>query len=172
VRRSSCRVARCRSSKFQRLSAANSHHWHHKWYPPSSSHSDKKANAAQKKLAASNAQTLRTHRYAFLAVNITFIVVRLLLRRSSSTWTLYILYLLSFATAGWLQYQLESVGTPKFDDKGGVLKTGDDLGQSGFTEYMFDVIYLTWGIQLLVAFTTTYAWWLYLLVLVSLTLLI
>jgi hypothetical protein len=82
------------------------------------------------------------------------------------------MYLLSFATAGWLQYQLESVGTPKFDDKGGVLKTGDDLGQSGFTEYMFDVIYLTWGIQLLVAFTTTYAWWLYLLVVVPLTLLI
>lgn len=82
------------------------------------------------------------------------------------------MYFLSFATAGWLQYQLESVGTPKFDEKGAVLKSGDDLGQSGLTEYMFDVIYLTWGIQLLVAFTTTYAWWLYLLVLSPMTMLI
>lgn len=72
--------------------------------------------------------------------------------------------LLSFSLAGVLQYQLESVGRPKFDERGGVLQTGSDLGQQGLTEYMFDVLYLTWGIQLLVAFTTVYAWWLYLLV--------
>ena len=123
-----------------------------------------KANAAQKKLAASNAQTLRNHRYAFLAVNLTFILIRLVLRRSTSTWTLYIMYALSAGLAGWLQFQLEFVGRPTFGNKGEVIKTGSDLGQSGLTEYMFDVLYLTWGIQILVAFTTTYAWFLYLLV--------
>lgn len=74
------------------------------------------------------------------------------------------MYFLSASLAGWLQLQLESIGKPTFDDRGGVVKTGNDLGQSGLTEYMFDVLYMTWGIQLLVAFTTTYAWWLYLLV--------
>lgn len=74
------------------------------------------------------------------------------------------MYFLSAGLAGWLQFQLESVGTPRFDEKGGVITSGSDLGQEGLTEYMFDVIYLTWGIQILVAFTTTYAWWLYLLV--------
>lgn len=74
------------------------------------------------------------------------------------------MYTLSFILAGWLQLQLEYVGRPTFDDKGGVITSGSDLGQAGLTEYMFDVLYLTWGIQLLVAFFTTYAWWLYLLV--------
>ena len=123
-----------------------------------------KANAAQKKLAASNAQTLRTHRYAFLAINLTFILIRLVLRRSSSTWVLYIMYALSAGLAGWVQFQLEFIGRPTFDDKGGVIKTGSDLGQSGLTEYLFDILYLTWGIQILVAFTTPYAWLLYLVV--------
>jgi SRP-independent targeting protein 2/TMEM208 len=122
------------------------------------------ANAAQKKLAASNAATLQTHRYAVLIINALFIVIRLVLRRSSSTLSLYIMYTLTFALAAWLQLQLESVGRPKFDSKGIVLSSGSDLGQAGLTEYMFDVLYLTWGIQLLVACTTTWAWWLYLVV--------
>jgi SRP-independent targeting protein 2/TMEM208 len=74
------------------------------------------------------------------------------------------MYFLSASLAGWLQFQLESVGRPTFDEKGGVIETGSDLGLGGLTEYLFDVLYVTWGIQLLVAFTTTYAWWLYLLV--------
>jgi len=122
------------------------------------------ANAAQKKLAAANAKTLQNHRYAFLAINATFILIRLFLRHASSTWTLYIMYLLSASLATWLQFQIEFVGRPKFDERGGVLDPGSDLAQLGMTEYMFDVLYLTWGIQLLVAFTTTWAWWLYLLV--------
>ena len=74
------------------------------------------------------------------------------------------MYILSFSLAGYLQFQLESVGRPKFDERGAVVQTGSDLGQQGLTEYMFDVLYLTWGIQVLVALTTVYAWWLYLLV--------
>jgi hypothetical protein len=74
------------------------------------------------------------------------------------------MYLLSAGLAGWLQFQLESIGRPVFDDRGQVVRSGSDLGQAGLTEYMFDVLYLTWGIQVLVAFTTSYAWWLYLLV--------
>jgi len=72
------------------------------------------------------------------------------------------MYLLSASLATWLQFQLEFVGRPKFDVKGAVLDPGSDLAQLGMTEYMFDVLYVTWGIQLLVAFTTTWAWWLYL----------
>lgn len=74
------------------------------------------------------------------------------------------MYALTFALAAWLQLQLESVGRPKFDSKGALLSSGSDLGQAGLTEYMFDILYLTWGIQLLVACTTTWAWWLYLVV--------
>jgi SRP-independent targeting protein 2/TMEM208 len=99
-----------------------------------------------------------------LIINIAFIVLRLFLRRSLSSWTLYILYLLSFALAGFIQFQLESFGHPTFDENGGVIKSGEDLGQAGLTEYMFDILYLTWGIQILVAVTTIHAFWLYLLV--------
>ena len=104
------------------------------------------------------------HRYGFLVINGTFILIRLILRRKLSSTSLYIMYFLSFCLAAFLQYQLESVGKPKFDERGGVLRTGSDLGQQGLTEYMFDVLYLTWGIQLLVAATTVHAFWLYLLV--------
>jgi hypothetical protein len=74
------------------------------------------------------------------------------------------MYALTALLAGWLQFQLESVGQPKYDGKGTLISSGSDLAQAGFTEYMFDVLYLTWGIQALVALTTTYAWWLYLIV--------
>lgn len=79
------------------------------------------------------------------------------------------MFAITFSLAAWLQFQLELVGTPKYDAKGGLVSSGSDLGQAGLTEYMFDVLYLTWGIQLLVACTTTYAWWLYLIVSISLT---
>jgi hypothetical protein len=123
-----------------------------------------KANAAQKRLAASNVKTLLTHRYAALTINLLFILLRLFLRRKSTTYTLYIMYFLSASLAVWLQLQLEFVGRPKFDVRGGVVDPGSDLAQKGMTEYMFDVLYLTWGIQVLVATTTGWAWFLYLLV--------
>ena len=97
-------------------------------------------------------------------MNALFILIRFVMRRSSATWSLSLMYLLTAGLAGWLQFQLESVGRPKYDSRGGLITSGSDLGQAGLTEYMFDVVYLTWGIQLLVAFTTTYAWWLYLIV--------
>ena len=73
------------------------------------------------------------------------------------------MYGLSAGLAVWLQLQLESIGRPAFDDRGGIIKSGSDLGQSGLTEYMFDILYLTWGIQILVAVTNVqFAWCLYL----------
>jgi hypothetical protein len=99
-----------------------------------------------------------------MAVNLTFILVRLVLRRSSSTYSLYIMYFLTAALAGWIQLQLESVGKPIFDERGGIIQSGSDLAQAGVTEYMFDILYSTWAIQMFVAFTTGYAWWLYLVV--------
>lgn len=53
---------------------------------------------------------------------------------------------------------------PTYDSRGQLVTPGDNLSQQGMMELFFDGIYLTWGIQLLVAFTTVYAFWLYLLV--------
>jgi len=74
------------------------------------------------------------------------------------------MYIITTALSTFVQVQLELVGRPQYDQKGQVIQSGSDLGQGGLTEYMWDFIYVTWAIQLLVAFTTTWAWYLYFLV--------
>lgn len=109
------------------------------------------ANAAQKRLKQQNTQSLKSLHLAAVIVNALFIISRFLVFRGSFSYGLVFKYVLSAAVSLGLLYQLESIA-----------RSGGDLGQSGVIEYMLDVVYLTFGIQILVALVTDKAWWLYL----------
>ena len=99
------------------------------------------AQKAKKDRAKSNASTLNTLHIGSLTVHVLFILSSLLFRpRSLFVW--FFFSVPSFIC----EYILETSGRPKYDAATGALKTsGEDLAAAGLTEYMFDVIWVTWA---------------------------
>ena len=56
---------------------------------------------------------------------------------------------------------LERIGRPTFDSNGSVQRAGEDLEQKGLTEYLWDVLYWSWGCLVLVAVLGDKLWWAY-----------
>ena len=84
-----------------------------------------------------------------------FILLRFILFRSSCTRTSYILFALLSAPALAIEAWFERNGRPRNG------RAGDDLEAKGMTEYMFDVLYWTWGTLVAVTLFGDYAWWLW-----------
>lgn len=91
-------------------------------------------------------------RNGFLATNTVYLLVRFWLFRSSVSKRIVFGYIASegIAVALWLTLQ-------------GMAGQGNDLQQSGLTQYMFDVIYVTWFVQLASLIWSKF-WYLYLIV--------
>ncbi|KAI1180158.1 DUF788-domain-containing protein [Nemania sp. FL0916] len=112
------------------------------------------AQKARKDRAKANATALQTLHIGALIVNSFFVLWNLLLKRRS-LW-LYVLFSIPSVIC---EYILESTGRPKYDPSTNALKTaGEDLSAPGLTEYMFDVIWVTWASVILVAFFGNWAW--------------
>lgn len=112
------------------------------------------AQKARKDRAKSNSAALNNLHIGSLIVNGLFLLLHLVFRtRSLLLW--FILSLPSFAC----QFALERTGRPSYDPTTKALKSsGEDLGAAGLTEYMFDVIWVTWGAAILVALLGNWAW--------------
>lgn len=126
------------------------------------------ANASAKKQAASNAEALKTLHLTSLGINTIVLVAHFLLGRPKSitpyiTFTVFALF---------LQFQIERMGRPKYDDsrvKAGLaaaptlVSAGDDLKAEGLIEWIHDAIYMTWICSVLsVAFGSNKVWFLFL----------
>lgn len=119
------------------------------------------ANASAKKQAISNTNALKLMHLSSLGVNAFVILFHFLLKRPASLKPYFLFSIPAFL----LQFQLERMGRPSYDAKGSLIRSGDDLGASGITEWMHDVIYVTWGCAVLSAiFNTTKVWFLYLVI--------
>jgi hypothetical protein len=117
-----------------------------------------------KKQAAANKAALRQLQIGSLLAHGIFLVFRLLLQRASITQGLLVVYALVTIGSVFLQWQLESMGRPKYDPATRTLvRSGLDLHQTGVTEYMFDMIYITWFV-LLLSVVTDLAWFVYLVI--------
>ncbi|KAK0710891.1 hypothetical protein B0H67DRAFT_492743 [Lasiosphaeris hirsuta] len=112
------------------------------------------AQKARKDRAKSNSAALNNLHLGFLVVNGLFLALHFLFRsRSLLTW--FILSLPSF----FCQFTLEKTGRPSYDAATKALKnSGEDLAAPGLTEYMFDVIWVTWAAAVLVALFGDWAW--------------
>ncbi|KAK0718370.1 DUF788 domain-containing protein [Lasiosphaeria miniovina] len=112
------------------------------------------AQKARKDQARSNAAALNNLHIGALAVNVSFLLWHSFFRsRSLLAWFIFSLPSLL------CQLALERTGRPSYDAATKTLKSsGEDLAAPGLTEYMFDVVWVTWATTILVAFLGNWAW--------------
>ncbi|KAI0597678.1 hypothetical protein F4775DRAFT_224698 [Biscogniauxia sp. FL1348] len=112
------------------------------------------AQKARKDMAKANIAALKNLHIGMLIVNTLFVLSHLLFRKRS-----LLLYVLFSLPSFICEYILESSGRPKYDPTTKALKNaGEDLCAPGLTDYMFDVIWVTWASVVLVIFFGNWAW--------------
>ncbi|KAL4958586.1 hypothetical protein BDW69DRAFT_1464 [Aspergillus filifer] len=119
------------------------------------------AQKASKTLAARNTSILlRTH-LTTLLLHILYILLHTLFSRPSSLKPYYILALPTLI----IEFYLDKIGRPTYttDPSGSksLRSPGEDLNAAGLTEYMWDVLYWTWGCIGTVCVFGDRAWWLW-----------
>ncbi|TID13107.1 DUF788 domain protein [Venturia nashicola] len=120
------------------------------------------AQKAAKSLAVRNKQKLDQTRLFTLAVHLFYIIFRVLIFRSSFTRGSFWRYALFSFPALFIQFWFERIGRPVYGSEPGDLrKSGEDLEAKGLTEWMWDVLYWTYGCILFAAVIGDRAWWLY-----------
>lgn len=124
--------------------------------------SNEMARQAEKQLANTNAVKIQNMRKAAIAVNVLFILIRLVWYYGTTSKKTWFMYIVTNIAATLIQLQLENIGMPRFAEDGQLISAGEDLGQKGLTEYLFDIVYMTWIVYTLVAVITDYAWLMYL----------
>lgn len=60
-----------------------------------------------------------------------------------------------------IEFYLERLGRPTYNSDGSLHRAGEDLEAKGLTEYMWDVLYWTWGCIGVVSVFGDKAWWLW-----------
>ncbi|KAK9457215.1 hypothetical protein V1511DRAFT_520228 [Dipodascopsis uninucleata] len=117
------------------------------------------AGASQKRRAQANVVALKNMHVASMVINGLYLLSYFVLHRPRSLKT----YLIFSIPAWIIQYQLEKIGRPKYSTLNGALVTaGEDLNQPGLTEWLFDILYVTWGCDILgVIFGRGWVWFLY-----------
>ncbi|KAI0024829.1 hypothetical protein F4780DRAFT_768524 [Xylariomycetidae sp. FL0641] len=112
------------------------------------------AQKARKDRAKANAAALTNLHLGTLIVNTLFVLSNLVFRRRSM-----LLYVVLSIPSFICEYVLESSGRPKYDPETKALKNaGEDLAAPGLTEYMFDVIWVTWASVVLAALFGNWGW--------------
>ena len=118
----------------------------------------KMAQKAKKDRARSNTTALNNLHIGTAIVNTIFVLFHSLLRSRS-----LLAYVLLSAPSFVCEYVLEVSGRPKYDPTTKALKTaGEDLAAEGLTEYMFDVIWVTWASIVAVMLFGNWGWLLWL----------
>ncbi|KAF2027167.1 hypothetical protein EK21DRAFT_91717 [Setomelanomma holmii] len=119
------------------------------------------AQKATKTLAASNTTRLTQTLYLTLFIHALFWLLRALIFRSSFTRRSLILYLLFSAPQLLIQFVFESQSRPALDSNGSIKRAGADLEAKGLTEYMWDIVYWSYGCIFFAALIGDKAWWLW-----------
>jgi hypothetical protein len=112
------------------------------------------AQKARKDRAKMNSAALNNLHIGSAIVNGLFLLGHYFFRNRSAFWW----FLLSIPS--WVcQFTLERTGRPSYDPATGALKSsGEDLAAPGLTEYLFDIIWYTWGTIILVTFMGNQFW--------------
>ncbi|KAL9577253.1 MAG: hypothetical protein Q9212_006483 [Teloschistes hypoglaucus] len=117
------------------------------------------AQKAAKQQAARNTSVLNRTHLISLAINAFFILLRLVLFRASSTRATYLLYGILSLPAVVIEFWFERIGRPVIAANGELKKSGEDLEAKGLTDYMWDVLYWTWGCTITAAVFGNKAWY-------------
>ncbi|KAG2411712.1 hypothetical protein HFD88_009268 [Aspergillus terreus] len=119
------------------------------------------AQKAAKSLAARNASVLlRTHLIS-LGLHAIFLVLHWTFGRPHALKP----YVFLACPTLVIEFYLDRLGRPRYNPADGSLRSpGEDLGAAGLTEYMWDVLYWTWGCIGAVCVFNDRAWWLWIVV--------
>lgn len=119
---------------------------------------------AAKQQASRNTAILNRAHLISLGVNVVFILLRFILFRASTTNASYWLYFLLSAPALIIEFWLEKIGRPAFAQNGELTKSGEDLEAQGLTEYMWDVLYWSWGCTGVSSLFGNKGWWMWIII--------
>lgn len=112
------------------------------------------AQKATKARAKSNWEALKNLHLGALVINVLFLLWHFLFKPRS-----LLAYAILSLPAFFCQFALERAGRPKYHPQTGALvSAGDDLGNAGLTEYMFDCVWITWTCLVLVMLFGNWAW--------------
>lgn len=112
------------------------------------------AQKAKKDRAKANISSLNSLHIGTFSLNILFILFSLLIRRRS-----LLVYALFSIPGLIVEYMLETTGRPKYDANTKALKSaGEDLAAPGLTEYMFDIVWITWLSLVVVMLFGNWGW--------------
>ncbi|PYH45863.1 SND2/TMEM208 family protein [Aspergillus saccharolyticus JOP 1030-1] len=116
------------------------------------------AQKAAKTLAARNtALLLRTHLIS-LGLHALFLALHWTFNRPRALKP----YIFLAVPTLLIEFYLDRLGRPRHNPVDGSLRSpGEDLGAAGLTEYMWDVLYWTWGCIGAVCLLGDRAWWLW-----------
>ncbi len=115
------------------------------------------AQKAKKDRAKSNAAALNNLHIGALIVNAVFLLFYVVFRSRS-----LVLFGIMSVPSFLCEFMLERAGRPRFDPNTGALRaSGEDLSAAGLTEYMFDVVWVTWGTVVLVVLFGNKLWFLW-----------
>lgn len=134
--------------------------------PPKYARDAKTEQKASKSLARTNLATLKRTHLTTLSLHALFILYRLVFRHGSVT-----KYILLSLPALVIELYLDKLGRPVYSkaassssSAGELLRPGEDLAAAGVTEYLWDVVYVTWIVLGLVGVAGEWAWWIGLIV--------
>ncbi|KAI4111083.1 MAG: hypothetical protein LQ339_000811 [Xanthoria mediterranea] len=122
------------------------------------------AQKAAKQQAARNTAILKRTHLISLAITIFFLLLRLLVFRASCTRATYLLYAFLSAPAFAIEFWFERIGRPVTAPSGELKKPGEDLEAKGLTDFMWDILYWTWGCTISATILGDKAWWGYVVV--------
>jgi hypothetical protein len=112
------------------------------------------AQKAKKDRARANTAALNTLHLGALIVNTLFLVSNFLFRSRS-----LLAYAIISAPSFLCEFVLERSGRPTYDpDTKALRSAGEDLASPGLTEYMFDVVWVTWAAAVAVVLFGNWAW--------------
>ncbi|CAF9928504.1 MAG: hypothetical protein HETSPECPRED_006866 [Heterodermia speciosa] len=119
------------------------------------------AQKAAKQQATRNSAILKRTHLTSLAINLLFAILRFLVFRASCTRSTYLLYFFLSSPAFAIEFWLEKIGRPTTTPNGEVKRSGEDLEAKGLTEYLWDVLYWSWGCIAVASLVGDRAWWLW-----------
>ncbi|KAI4214773.1 MAG: hypothetical protein LQ351_002849 [Letrouitia transgressa] len=121
------------------------------------------AQKAAKQQASRNSAILKRTHLISLGVNTFFVVLRFVIFGSSLARATWLPYLLLSSPAFAIEIWLERIGRPTTSNSE-LKRSGEDLEAKGLTEYMWDVLYWTWGCTVTAGIFGNKAWWLWVVV--------
>ncbi|KAI0254336.1 hypothetical protein BJV78DRAFT_1274160 [Lactifluus subvellereus] len=121
------------------------------------------ANASAKRIASQNEAAIRNMFYGQLLSNLFPLLIRIVFRWQAfrQSKKAIALYCLSLALSQFLYQYLKRSGTPRRDPTGNLVSSGDDLNHPGMTEWIFDILYISWFAQVGSAIFGEWLWWIY-----------